>query len=53
MLFRGVSDLLKEIERIENLDVDEWIIEGNQIRSNYLDMQTEQLAELKRIFHQK
>ena len=51
--FRGVSDLLKEIERIENLDVDEWIIEGNQIRSNYLDMQTEQLAELERIFHQK
>jgi hypothetical protein len=51
--FQGVSGLLEEIERVENLNVDDWITEGNQIRTNYLFMQAEQLAELNRILHQK
>ena len=51
--FQCVSGLLGEIDRIENLDVDEWLTEGNQIRANYLGMQAEQLTEFNRIIHQK
>jgi len=51
--FKNISDLIKEVTRIENLDTEEWLNEGMQIRANYLDMQTQQSSELKKVFHEK
>jgi hypothetical protein len=48
--FENIFDLVNEVTRMENLDTEEWMNEGKQIRANYLGMQTEQLAELKRHF---
>jgi hypothetical protein len=50
--FQNISDLVQEVKRMENLDTEEWLNEGMQIKFNYLDMQTQQLAELKKVFHE-